>query len=145
MANRLEEDMLVRHMDLRRKALSSNGGSALLSILIEHMDGTEYVVNVSDRRGTPEYLTAVLAAVARGANLMIRALDILRTVGYMDVRPIALPGRHIVFGLDRVALELEIIENSNDGVSCGIAATGRSQGDVEEVQRVLEENSIVCM
>lgn len=137
--------MLVRHMDLRRKALSSNGGSALLSILIEHMDGTEYEVNVSDRRGTPEYLTAVLTAVARGANLMIRALDILRTVGYMDVRPIALPGRHIVFGLDRVALELEIIENSNDGVSCGITATGRSQGDVEEVERVLEENGIVCM
>ena len=145
MSNRLEEEMLVRHMDLRRKALSSNGGSALLSILIEHMDGTEYEVNVSDRRGTPEYLTAVLTAVARGANLMIRALDILRTVGYMDVRPIALPGRHIVFGLDRVALELEIIENSNDGVSCGITATGRSQGDVEEVERVLEENGIVCM
>ena len=145
MSNRLEEEMLVRHMDLRRKALSSNGGSALLSILIEHMDGTEYEVNVNDKKGTPEYLTAVLTAVARGANLMIRALDILRTVGYMDVRPIALPGRHIVFGLDRVALELEIIENSNDGVSCGITATGRSQGDVEEVERVLEENGIVCM
>lgn len=145
MSNRLEEEMLVRHMDLRRKALSSNGGSALLSILIEHMDGTEYEVNVNDKKGAPEYLTAVLAAVARGANLMIRALDILRTVGYMDVRPIALPGRHVVFGLDRVALELEIIENSNDGVSCGITATGRSQGDVEEVERVLEENGIVCM
>ena len=145
MTNRLEEEMLVRHMDLHRKALSSNGGSALLSILIEHMDGTEYEVNVSDKKGAPEYLTAVLAAVTRGANLMIRALDILRTVGYMDVRPIALPGRHVVFGLDRVALELEIIENSNDGVSCGITATGRSQGDVEEVERVLEENGIVCM
>lgn len=145
MSNRLEEEMLVRHMDLRRKALSSNGGGALLSILIEHMDGTEYEVNVNDRRGTPEHLTAVLAAVARGANMMIRALDILRTVGYMDVRPIAMPGRHIVFGLDRVALELEIIENSNDGVSYGITATGRSQGDVEEVERVLEENGIVCV
>ena len=145
MSNRLEEEMLVRHMDLRRKALSSNGSSALLSILIEHMDGTEYEVNVNDKKGTPEYLTAVLAAVARGANLMIRALDILRTVGYMDVRPIALPGRHIVFGLDRVALELEIIESSDSGVSCGITATGRSQGDVEEVERVLEENGIVCM
>ena len=145
MSNRLEEEMLVQHMDLRRKALSPNGGSALLSILIEHMDGTEYEVNVNDRGGTPEYLTAVLAAVARGADMMIRALDILRTVGYVDVRPIALPGRHIVFGLDRVALELEIIENGNDGVSCGITATGRSQRDVEEVERVLEENSIVCM
>lgn len=145
MSNRLEEELLVRHMDLRRKTLSSNRGGALLSILIEHMDGTEYEVNVNDRRGTPEYLTAVLAAVSRGANLMIRALDILRTVGYMDVRPIALPGRHIVFGLDRVTLELEIIENDNDGVGCGISATGRCQGDVEEVERVLEENSIVCM
>ena len=145
MSNRLEEELLVRHMDLRRKTLSSNRGGALLSILIEHMDGTEYEVNVNDRRGTPEYLTAVLAAVSRGANLLIRALDILRTVGYMDERPIALPGRHIVFGLDRVTLELEIIENDNDGVGCGISATGRCQGDVEEVERVLEENSIVCM
>lgn len=142
MSNRLEEEMLVQHMDLRRKALSPNGRGALFSILIEHMDGTEYVVNVNDRRGTPEYLTAVLTAVARGADMMIRALDILRTVGYMDVRPIALPGRHIVFGLDRVALELEIIESSDSGVVCGISATGRSQMDVEEVERVLEENGV---
>ena len=142
MTNRLEEEMLVRHMDMRRKTLSLDGGSALFSILIEHADGTEYVVNVNDRRGTPEYLTAVLAALARGANLMFRALDILRTAGYVDVHPVALPGRHIVFGLDRVALELEIIENSDGEIDCGISVSGVDQEKIEEIGSTLEGHGI---
>ena len=143
MSNALNEDMFIRHMDLRRSVPARVSGSpvARFAILIEHMDGTEYEVNVSDRRETPEYLTALLAAVTRGADMMIRALDILRTVGYVDVRPIALPGRHIVFGLDRVALELEIVESSSR-IECDISVTGKEQENIEEIERVLEEKGI---
>lgn len=80
MSNTLDEGMLIRHMDLRRIAEASNDSPARLAILIEHMDGTEYTVNVADKKETPEHLTALLAAVARGANMMFRALDVLRTV-----------------------------------------------------------------
>ena len=144
MGNMLEEDMLIRRMDLRRSVpvRVSDGPVARLAILIEHMDGTEYEVNVGDRGGTPEYSAALLAAVARGADMMIRALDILRTVGYVDVRPIALLGRHIVFGLDRVALELEILERSDGNVDCGISVAGVNADNVGEIEGVLEENGI---
>lgn len=142
MNNRLEEEMLVQHMDLRRKTLSSNRGSALLSILIEHPDGTDYEVNVSDKKGTPEHLTTLLATVMRGADMMIRALDILRTIGYVDMRPVALLGREIIFGLDRVSLELEIIEHSDGKIDCGISVAGVDQGNVEEIGSTLEEHGI---
>lgn len=144
MNNRLEEDMLIRHMDMRRSAPVHVSGEpvARLAITIEHMDGTEYEVNVSDRKETPEHLTALLAAVARGANLMFRALDILRAVGYVDMHPLALPGRHIVFGLGRVALEVEIIEHIDGEVDCGISVSGMDQEKIEEIGSTLEENGI---
>lgn len=85
---------------------------------------------------------ALLAAVARGADKMIRALDILRSIGYVDMRPIALSGRHIIFGLDRIALELEILENNDGGIECDISVTGEDQENVEAIERVLEKKGI---
>jgi len=142
MVNTLNEGALVRHMDLRRVTKSSNDMPARLAIMIEHMDGTNYMVSVADKEETPEYMTTLLAAVARGTNLMFRALDILRTVGYVDVHPIALLGRQIVFGLDRVTLELEVIEHSDGEIECGISVAGVNVDNVEEVGQVLEENDI---
>lgn len=142
MSTELNEGMLVRRMDLHRNAKLSDNASSRLMILIEHMDGTDYLVNVADKRETPEHLMTLLAAVARGANMMIRALDALRTVGYVDMRPIALSGRHIIFGLDRIALELEIIENSDGEVECDVSVTGEDQENVEAIERVLEKKGI---
>jgi len=142
MVNALDEKMLIRHMDLRRVARTSGDAPFQLAIMVEHMDGTNYTVSVVDKRGTSEYLTTLLATVARGANLMFRALDILRTAGYVDVHPIALLGREIVFGLDRVTLELEIIENRIGGMDCGISVASVDQGKAEEVGSVLEESGI---
>lgn len=142
MSNALEEGTLIRHIDLRRVAESSSDSPARLAIMIEHTDGTNYMVSVTDRRGTPEHMAALLATVGRGANMMFRALDILRTIGYVDVHPIALLGRQIVFGLDRVTLELEIIEHSDGNVDCGISVAGVNVENVEEIGGVLEENDI---
>lgn len=142
MGNKLDEGMLIRHMDLRRVAKSSDDSSARLMILIEHMDGTDYTLHVADKGETPEYLTALLAAVARGANMMFRALDVLRAVGYVDVRPIALSGRHIIFGLDRIALEVEILESSDGKIECDISVTGEDQENIEAIERVLEKEGI---
>lgn len=142
MANTLDEGMLVRHIDLRRVTKSSNDSPARLAITIEHMDGTIYMMSVADKGETPEYMTTLLATVARGANMMFRALDILRAIGYVDVRPVALLGREIVFGLDRVTLEVEILENSDGEVECGISIAGVNVDNVEEIGGVLEENGI---
>lgn len=136
------EGMLVRRMDLHREAkLSDNRGTRLV-ILIEHMDGTDYTLYLADKGETPEYLTTLLAAVGRGADVMIRALDALRAIGYVDMRPIALSGRHIIFGLDRIALELEILENGNGEIECDISVTGEDQENVEAIERVLEKRGI---
>lgn len=142
MVNTLDEGMLIRHMDLRRVARTSGDAPFQLAIQVEHMDGTNYMVSVVDKRGTSEYSTTLLATVVRGANLMFRALDVLRTVGYVDVHPIALAGREIVFGLDRVTLELEIIENRIGEIDCGISVTSVDPGKAEEIGGVLEENGI---
>lgn len=142
MSDATYEGMLIRHMDLRRVAKSSDDMPARLAIMIEHMDGTNYMVSVADKKGTPEHLTTLLANVARGANMMFRALDILRAVGYVDVHPIALLGRQIVFGLDRVSLEVEVIEHSDGDVECGISVAGVNADNVEEIGGVLEENGI---
>lgn len=142
MGNTLDEGMLIRRIIIHRTTKLLNGEGSHLAILIEHMDDTDYEVSVNDRKETPEHLTTLLATVARGANTMIRALDILRTVGYMDVRPIGLLGRHIIFGLDRVALELEIIEHSDGNVDCGISVSGVDQEKIEEIGSRLEENGI---
>lgn len=142
MDNTLNEGTLIRHMDLRRVARSSDDSPDRLAIMIEHMDGTNYMVSVADKRGTPEYLTTLLAAVGRGADMMFRALDILRTIGYVDVHPVALLGRQIVFGLARVSLELEIIEHSDGKIDCGISVAGVNVDNVEEIGSVLEENNI---
>lgn len=142
MGNTLDEGTLIRHMDLRRVAKSSDDSPARLAIMIEHMDGTNYIVSVADKKETPEHLTALLAAVSRGANTMFCALDILRTAGYVDTHPIALLGRQIIFGLDRVTLELEIIENSDGNVDCGISVAGVNVDNVEEIGGVLEEHNI---
>lgn len=142
MGNTLNEGMLVQHMDLRKTTKLLNGEGSHLAILIEHMDGTGYEVSVNDRKETPEHLTTLLATVMRGADMMIRALDILRAIGYVDRRPVALLGREIVFGLDRVTLELEIIEHSDGEIDCGISVAGVNQGNVEEIGGVLEENGI---
>lgn len=142
MSNALDEGMLVRHMDLRRVTKSSDDSLARFAIMIEHMDGTNYMVSVADKGGTPEYMTTLLAVVARGANMMFRALDILRTIGYVDVHPVALLGREIVFGLDRVSLEVEVIEHSDGNVDCGISVAGVNVDNVEEIGSVLEENGI---
>ena len=142
MVNTLDEGMLIRHMDLRRVTKSSDDSPARLAIMIEHMDGTNYMVSVVDKKGTPEHLTALLATVARGANMTFRALDILRTAGYVDVHPVALLGRQIVFGLNRVTLELEIIEHSDGEIKGGISVAGVNVENVEEIENVLEEGGI---
>lgn len=142
MDNTLNEEMLIRHMDVRRVAKPSDGAPARLAILIEHMDGTDYTVSVADKKETPEHLTTLLAHVSRGADMMIRALDILRAIGYVDTRPVALLGRQIIFGLDRVTLEVEIIEHSDGDVECGISIAGVNVDNVEEIGGVLEENGI---
>lgn len=142
MSNTLDEGMLIRRIIIHRTTKLLNGEGSHLTILIEHMDDTDYEVSVNDRKETPEHLTTLLAAVTRGADVMIRALDILRTIGYMDVRPLALLGREIIFGLDRVSLELEIIEHSDGNVDCGISVSGADQEKIEEIGGVLEENGI---
>ena len=142
MSDATYEGMLIRHMDLRRVTKSSDDSPARLAIMIEHMDGTNYMVSVADKRETPEHLTILLATVARGANTMIRALDTLRAVGYVDVHPVALLGREIVFGLDRVSLELEVVEHSDGEIECGISVAGVNVDNVEEIGGVLEENGI---
>lgn len=142
MGNTLDEGMLIRHMDVRRIAKSSDDSPARLAIMVEHMDGTDYTLHVADKKETPEHLTTLLAAVARGADMMVRALDILRAIGYVDMRPVALLGREIVFGLDRVSLELEVIEHSNGEIECGISVAGVNVDNVEEVGGVLEEGGI---
>lgn len=141
MGNTLDEGMLIRRIDLSRNAKLSDAPARLM-ILIEHMDGTDYTVSVADKGETPEYLTALLAAVTRGADMMFRALDILRTVGYVDTRPVALLGRQIIFGLNRVSLELEVIEHSDGKVDCGISVAGVDVENVEEIGGVLEESGI---
>lgn len=142
MGNALDEGMLIRHMDLRRATRPSSDVPARLAIQIEHVDGTDYRVSVVDREETPEHLTALLAAVTRGANMMIRALDILRAIGYVDVRPVALLGREIVFGLNRVTLEVEIIERSDGRIECGISVASANPENAEEIGGVLEEKGI---
>lgn len=142
MNDEVNEGMLIQRMDMSRNAKLSDMHSSCLMILIEHMDGTDYLVNVADKRETPEYMAALLAAVGRGANLMFSALDILRAAGYVDTRPVALLGRQIVFGLDRVTLELEIIEHSDGNVDCGISVSGVDQGKIEEIGSTLEESGI---
>lgn len=142
MGNTLDEGMLIQRIDVRRIAKSSDDSPARLAILIEHMDGTDYTVSVADRRETPAHLTALLAAVTHGADTMFRALDILRAIGYVDVRPVALLGREIVFGLNRVTLELEITENRNGDINYGISVASVNVEDAEEVGGILEENGI---
>ena len=142
MSNTLDEGMLIRHMDVRRATKVSDDAPSRFAIMIEHMDGTNYTVSVADKGGTPEYLTTLLATVGRGADTMFRALDILRAIGYVDIRPIALSGRYIVFGLDRVTLEVEIIEHSDGKIECGVSVSGVNVENVEEIGSVLEENGI---
>ena len=142
MGNTLDGGMLIRRMDLHREAKLSDNRGTRLAILIEHMDDTDYEVSVNDRKETPEHLVALLAAVGRGADMMIRALDVLRTVGYVDARPLALLGREIIFGLDRVTLELEIIEHIDGKIDCGISVSGVDQEKIEEIGSTLEENNI---
>lgn len=142
MGNTLDEGMLIRRIIIHRTTKLLNGEGSHLTILVEHMDDTDYEVSVNDRKETPEHLATLLATVARGADMMIRALDILRTIGYMDARPLALLGREIIFGLDRVTLELEIMENSDGEVNCGISVAGVNQENVEEIGGVLEERGI---
>ena len=142
MGNKLDEGVLIRHMDVRRVTTPSGDSPARLAILIEHMDDTDYTVSVADRKETPEHLTTLLANVARGADMMFRALDVLRGIGYVDVRPVALLGREIIFGLDRVTLELEILENSGGELECGISVAGVNVDNVEEIGGVLEENGV---
>lgn len=137
-----QEKMLIRRIDLHRGAKLPDNRGTRLAILIEHMDGTDYTLHVADKGETPEYLTTLLAAVTRGADMMIRALDVLRVIGYVDMRPIALAGRHIVFGLDRIALKLEILENGNGEIECYISVTGEAQENVEKIKRVLEKEGI---
>lgn len=142
MSNTLDEGMLIRRMIVHRTTKLLNGEGSHLTILVEHMDDTDYEVSVNDRKETPEHLTALLAAVTRGADIMIRALDILRTIGYMDARPLALLGREIIFGLDRVSLKLEIMENSDGKIACGISVSGVDQEKIEEIGSTLEGNGI---
>lgn len=142
MGSTLNEGMLIRHVDLRRVTPSLRDYPDRFAIMIEHVDGTNYMVSVADEKKTPEHMGALLVAVGRGANMMFHALDILRTVGYVDVPPIALLGRQIVFGLDRVTLELEIIEHSDGELECGISVAGMNMDNVGEVDGVLKENGI---
>lgn len=142
MGNTLDEGMLIRHMDVRRTNELLNGQGSRLAILIEHMDDTDYEVSVNDKKETPEHLMTLLATVARGADMMIRALDVLRAIGYVDAKPVALLGREIIFGLDRVLLELEVIESSDGEIKCGISVSGANVENVEEIGGVLEERGI---
>jgi hypothetical protein len=142
MSNTLEDERLIQHIDVSRLAKPSADSPARLIILIEHMDGTDYTVNVADKKETPEHLTTLLAAVTHGADMMFRALDILRTSGYVDTRPVALLGRQIIFGLDRVTLEVEIIEHGDGELECGISVAGMNVENIEEIGGVLEENGI---
>ena len=142
MGNTVDKGKLIRHMDLRRVTNPSDDAPGRLAIMIEHMDGTNYMMSVADKRETPEYMTTLLTTIARGADSMFRALDILRTIGYVDVHPIALLGREIVFGLNRVTLEVEVIEHSDGNVDCGISVAGVDQENVEEIGGALEENGI---
>ena len=142
MSDTLDEGMLIRRIIVHRTTKLLNGEGSHLTILIEHMDDTDYEVSVNDRKETPEHLTTLLAVVGRGANMMIRALDILRTIGYVDARPLALLGREIIFGLDRVTLELEIIEHSDGKIDCSISVSGVDQEKIEEIGSALEENGI---
>lgn len=142
MGNTLNEGMLIRHMDLRRATNPSDDAPSRLAIMIEHMDGTNYTVSVADKGGTPEYMTTLLATVGRGADMMIRTLDILRAIGYVDVHPVALLGREIVFGLDRVTLELGILEHIDGKIECGISVASVDPGKAEEIGGVLEERGI---
>ncbi len=142
MSNTVNEGVLIRHMDVRRATNPSDDSPARLAIMIEHMDGTNYMVSVADKKETPEHMTALLAIVARGVNMMFRALDILRAIGYVDVHPVALLGREIVFGLDRVTLELEVIEHSDGELECGISVAGVNADNAEEIGGVLEESGI---
>lgn len=142
MDNTVDEGMLIRHMDVRRVARPSGDVPSRLAITIEHMDGTTYMMSVADKKETPEHMTALLAAVGRGANTMIRALDILRAIGYVDVHPVALLGREIVFGLGRVTLEVEIIEHSDGEIECGISVASVDPENTEEIGGVLEEKGI---
>lgn len=142
MSNTVGEGALIRHMDVRRTPKSSDDVPPRLAITIEHVDGTAYMMSVADKGETPEYSAALFAAVARGANMMFRALDVLRTIGYVDVRPVALLGREIVFGLDRVTLEVEIIEGRDGEIDCDISVASVDPGIAEEVGGVLEERGI---
>lgn len=142
MSDATYEGMLIRHMDLRRVTKSSDNMPSRLTIMIEHMDGTGYMVSIADKKETPEHLTTLLTNVAYGANMMIRALDVLRAAGYVDVQPVALLGREIVFGLNRVTLEVEITENRIGEIERGISVAGVNVDNVEEVEQVLEENGI---
>lgn len=145
MGNALEEETLIRHMDVRRVTKSSDDMPSRLAIMIEHMDGTNYMMSIADKKETPEHLTTLLTNVTYGANVMICALDVLRAVGYVDVHPVALLGREIVFGLDRVTLEFEIIEHSDGEVECGISVASVDPEKAEEIGSVLEENGINVM
>lgn len=136
------EGMLIQHMDVRRVTKPSGDSPARLAIMIEHTDGTNYMVSVADKKETPEHMAALLASVGRGADMMFRALDALRAIGYVDVHPVALLGREIVFGLNRVTLELEIIEHLDGRIECGISVAGVNVDNVEEVGGVLEKNDI---
>lgn len=142
MGSTLDEGMLIQRMDLNRNAKLSDGAPARLMILVEHVDGTDYTVNVADKGETPEYLTSLLAVVSRGADLMIHALNILRTIGYVDRRPVALLGREVIFGLDRVTLEVEVIEHIDGEIDCGISVASVDPGKAEEIGSALEENGI---
>ena len=137
MSSTVNEGALIRHMDMRRLAKSSDDVPPRLAITIEHEDGTTYMMSVADREETSEHSAALLAAVARGANMMFRALDILRTMGYVDVHPVGLLGREIVFGLNRTSLEVEVIENRDGEIDCDI-----NPALAEEVGSVLEEKGI---
>jgi hypothetical protein len=140
--NMIDGGMLVRHMDVRRTNELPNEQGSHFTILIEHMDGTDYEVSVIDRKETPEHLVTLLSLVARGADMMFRALDILRTIGYVDAKPVALLGREIIFGLDRVTLEVEVIEHIDGEIKCGISVAGVNVENVEKIGSVLEENDI---
>lgn len=139
------EGMPIRHMDLYGEEKLPDNRGTRLTILVEHMDGTDYTLHVVDKWETPEHLMILLAAIMRGADMMIRALDALRAIGYVDVRPIALSGRHIIFGLDHIALELEILEDSNGEIECDVSVTGENQENVEAIERVLEEKGIALI
>lgn len=142
MSNTVGEGALIRHMDMRRAAKSADDAPARLAITIEHMDGTNYMMSVADRGETPEHSAALFAAIGRGANMMFRALDVLRTVGYVDVHPVGLTGREIVFGLNRVSLEVEITESRDGEIDCDISVASVDPELAEEVGSVLEENGI---